>query len=236
MISLKFRAHALRVIACFMLAHGAALFATQVGDTYESVIAEKGAPKSQIQAGAVRLLTYPDVTIKLRDDVVVSVKAAPVEVAPTAPSPKPSARAAPSSERIAQAKKALKEAIDSVNAIVNQPVPFVARTRQNWEKCGWFPDGWFHPGATTPDFNNVDIRKTQETSNYTDHPYASSNLTQDRAFITSEMEFNSMTKFFYQDRSLPKKKLTEDEMLEINRLYRIIGRCSDALQQMGVQP
>jgi hypothetical protein len=33
-----------------------------------------------------------------------------------------------------------------------------------------------------------------------------------------------MTKFFYTDRSVPKKKLTEAEMVEINRLYRIIGK------------
>jgi hypothetical protein len=27
------------------------------------------------------------------------------------------------------------------------------------------------------------------------------------------------------DRSVPKKKLTQAEMVEINRLYRIIGKC-----------
>jgi hypothetical protein len=45
-----------------------------------------------------------------------------------------------------------------------------------------------------------------------------------------------MTKFFYQDRSLPKKKLTEDEMVEINRLYRIIATCCAQLVQKGVTP
>jgi hypothetical protein len=34
-----------------------------------------------------------------------------------------------------------------------------------------------------------------------------------------------MIKYFYTNRSLPKRKLTEAEMLEINSLYRIIGRC-----------
>ena len=38
-----------------------------------------------------------------------------------------------------------------------------------------------------------------------------------------------MTKYFYTDRSVPKKKLTEEEMLEINRLYRIIGQDQDRL-------
>ena len=32
-----------------------------------------------------------------------------------------------------------------------------------------------------------------------------------------------MTKYFYTDRSVPKKRLTEAEMLEINKLYRVIG-------------
>jgi len=49
-------------------------------------------------------------------------------------------------------------------------------------------------------------------------------------FVGPELEFNSMTKYFYVDRSLPKKKLTEAEMLEINRLYRIIGTCEEKLQ------
>jgi hypothetical protein len=44
-----------------------------------------------------------------------------------------------------------------------------------------------------------------------------------------------MTKFFYVDRSVPKKKLTEDEMLEINRLYRIIGQCEIQLDILGAK-
>jgi hypothetical protein len=42
-----------------------------------------------------------------------------------------------------------------------------------------------------------------------------------------------MTKYFYEDRSLPKKKLTEAEMLEINRLYRVIGQCEQQLARLG---
>ena len=38
-----------------------------------------------------------------------------------------------------------------------------------------------------------------------------------------------MTKFFYTNRSLPKRKLTEAEMIEINELYRIIGKCERAI-------
>ena len=50
-------------------------------------------------------------------------------------------------------------------------------------------------------------------------------------FLGKELEFNSKTKYFYTDRSLPKKKLSEAEMLEINRLYRVIARDEDELSQ-----
>jgi hypothetical protein len=42
-----------------------------------------------------------------------------------------------------------------------------------------------------------------------------------------------MTKYFYLDRTLPKKKLTEAEMLEINKLYRVIGQCVVELNMLG---
>jgi len=48
-------------------------------------------------------------------------------------------------------------------------------------------------------------------------------------FPGSQVEFNAMTKYFYEDRTLPKKRLTEAEMLDVNRLYRIIGRCEKML-------
>ena len=42
-------------------------------------------------------------------------------------------------------------------------------------------------------------------------------------FRGPELEFNAMTKYFYTDRSVPKKKLSEAQMVEMNRLYRIIA-------------
>jgi hypothetical protein len=227
-----------RLIFCLLLLSASAALGAKIGDSYESVIAEKGPPKSQVQAGSIRILGFPDVTIKFRDNVVVSITAAASPPA-TALSPSPRAPKPQASQSAASAdavKAQLKDAIDHVNQIVNQPVPFVPRNRENWNQCAWFGDAWFHPGATTPDFANVDVRKTQETKNYEAFPYASSNFTPDRAFISSDIEFNSMTKFFYQDRSLPKKKLTEDEMVEINRLYRIIAKCCAQLAGMGVAP
>ena len=94
-----------------------------------------------------------------------------------------------------------------------------------------FHPGWFHPGAEKPDFNTVDIRATQ-MDDYDQHDYVTSDLNPGVAFIGKELEFNPMTKYFYTDRSLPKKKLTEEEMLEINQLYRIIGKCEQQLDEI----
>src|SRR5439155_13080426 len=94
-----------------------------------------------------------------------------------------------------------------------------------------YSPGWFHEGAAKPDFNTVDVRATQETP-YDKHEYVTSDLNPNIVFIGRQLEFNSMTKYFYTNRSLPKKKLTQAEMEEINRLYRIIGRCEQQLAQM----
>ena len=57
--------------------------AVTVGDTLESVVAEKGQPLSTATAGSVRILAYPDAVIRLKDGVVVSVRAP--EKTPAAP-------------------------------------------------------------------------------------------------------------------------------------------------------
>jgi hypothetical protein len=67
---------------------------------------------------------------------------------------------------------------------------------------------------------------------YASQPYVTSDLNPGVVFIGSELEFNAATKFFYLDRSLPKKRLTEAEMLEINRLYRIIGQDKARLSKL----
>ena len=127
----------------------------------------------------------------------------------------------------ADPKVVMESAIARVKAIVNQPVTAVAMT-QDMENIGSGAD-WFHPGATKPDFDTVDVRKTQDTGNYDKYNYVTSKLNPGVVFPAREIEFNSMTKYFYTDRSVPKKKLTEAEMLEINRLYRIIGQCEKKL-------
>jgi hypothetical protein len=127
----------------------------------------------------------------------------------------------------ANPKAVMDAAIARVKAIVNQPVTALPYTR-DMERVGTFPY-WFHPGANTPDYDTVDVRKTQDTSNYATNKYITSDMNPGVVFRGDEVEFNSMTKYFYTDRSVPKKKLTEAEMLEINRLYRIIGQCETKL-------
>jgi hypothetical protein len=77
----------------------------------------------------------------------------------------------------------------------------------------------------------VDIRTTRETP-YASHTYVTSDLNPGVVFLGAELEFNSNTKLFYTDRSVPKKKLTEEQMVEINRLYRIIAKCDITLHPL----
>jgi hypothetical protein len=106
-----------------------------------------------------------------------------------------------------------------VSDIVNQPITHLPRSGE----FGVFSPGWFHPGAEKPDFNNVDVRTTQELL-YDKYDHVTSDLNPTEMFIGSELEFNAMTKYFYTDRTLPKKRLSDSEMVEINGLYRVIGR------------
>ena len=62
--------------------------------------------------------------------------------------------------------------------------------------------------------------------------YVTSDLNPGVVFVGLQLEFNAMTKYFYLDRSVPKKKLTQAEMVEINRLYRIIGHCEQQLARL----
>jgi len=88
-MSAKARKSPLKILPCAVFLAAAAALGSEVGDSYEKVLAEKGAPKSQMQAGAVRILSYSDETIKLRDDVVVSIKAVAVAPPQSVPPPQP---------------------------------------------------------------------------------------------------------------------------------------------------
>jgi hypothetical protein len=120
----------------------------------------------------------------------------------------------------------MNDAMQQIRKIVNQPVTRL--TRKPGMQVATFSPGWFHEGANKPDFNNVDVRTTQEKI-YDTHDYVTSDLNPGLVFLGRELEFNANTKYFYTDRSLPKKKLSETEMLEVNRLYRIIGHCEHQL-------
>jgi hypothetical protein len=124
------------------------------------------------------------------------------------------------------AQSVLDIAVGRVKEIVNQSVRSIPET-SDMQNVGYYPDGWFHKGAIKPDFKNVDVRATQDFVYH--NALVSSSLTPGVVFFGNELEFNGMTKYFYVDRSLPKKKLTQDEMLEINRMYRLIGKCQDVL-------
>lgn len=121
----------------------------------------------------------------------------------------------------AAVKKELNTAVLRVEQIVNQPVTPLTQT-PDMEVSTYSP-GWFHPGAERPDFKTVDIRATQDLR-FAKNQYVTSDLNPGVVFLGKDLEFNSKTKYFYTDRSLPKKKLTEADMLEINRLYRVIAR------------
>jgi len=227
------------------------VFSATVGETYDQLVAEKGKPKSQITAGDVRLVTYADAKIKLRDDHVISITpiAAPTPAPTSAPAAVPVSDAAlPASaptgtahptadakkdQQIVTAEAGLQKAIDAVQKIVNQPVTPIPITPGM--QVGRVSPGWFHDGAITPDFANVDVRKSQELI-YDKYPYVASDLNKDVAFEGKDLEFNSMLKLFYTDRTRPKKKLTEREMLQINQLYRQIAQYRKIIQELRPVP
>jgi hypothetical protein len=149
---------------------------------------------------------------------------------PTSAIVPPTALAVP--EQIAADKEEMEHAMEHVKQIVNRPafsVPITASMNVTW-----WSDTWFHPGATVPNFAIVDITKTQGFP-YSKYEYVASNLHPDIAFLASDLEFNEMTKYFYTDRSIPKKRLTRSEMAEVNRLYRVIGRCKADLIRLGAK-
>jgi hypothetical protein len=223
----------MKASACLLILAASNAWAVGVGDTYQQVVAEKGNPKGSIVAGSVTVLNYPGMTVRLRDGVVVSVKETAETPSPAAPSP-PKAPGAPALGSPAAMENAIALQINAnvkrVVEIVNQPITRLPRTPGM--KITSFGPGWFHPGAARPDFNNVDITKTQELS-YSKFEYVSSDINPDEAFLGRELEFNPMTKYFYTDRTVPKKMLTMDEMLEINRLYHAIGLGENQLLQLG---
>ena len=131
--------------------------------------------------------------------------------------------------QVAAVRTEMTRAIEDAAKIINQPVTHLRFNPALTVPV--FSPGWFHEGAIKPDFDTVDVRKTQEFP-YEHNPYVTSDLNPTEMFMGRELEFNAMTKYFYADRGVPKKRLTEKEMLEVNRLYRVIGRCERDLARL----
>ena len=219
---------------------GSAVLAVEIGDSYENVIAEKGKPQSQAVAGDNRITNYPDGSIHFHGNVVTAIKLKKSDSASAKPQSSepprqsenppeaPTSKDRASSQDVAALKNRQLTAVNRVKAIVNQPVRSVRRTGEM--KVSIFQPGWFHDGAELPEFSEVDVRKTQETT-YDRFEYVTSDLNPGIAFRGREIEFNRMTKYFYENLNLPKKKLLESEMREINRLYRVIAECEEQLRR-----
>jgi hypothetical protein len=124
-------------------------------------------------------------------------------------------------------------AIEQVKRIVNQPVSALPLPPE--ARVGNFSPGWFHQGAAKPHFLTVDVRTTQQFP-YDKYEFVTSDLSPGVMFRGQDLEFNAMTKYFYTDYSLPKKRLTPDEMTEINRLYRVIGQREQDIAQRRAGP
>jgi len=138
------------------------------------------------------------------------------------------AGAATPDDQIAALKKEKDEALFKIQDIVNQPVTHLKRTPDMVVEH--FTD-WGKHDVVTPDFDTVDIRATQQKM-FDGCQYVTCDLNPGEVFIGTELEFNEMTKYFYNDFTVPKKKLTEPEMVEINQLCRVIGRCNRQLDEL----
>lgn len=103
----------------------------QLGDTYEKVIAEKGAPAGIVEAGGTKIVRFKDQTIKFKAGRVVALDAAPVTVIPSSTSAvrAPVKRAAVSAMWMTDYAAALDQAKAQGRHV------FLFFTGSDW--CGW---------------------------------------------------------------------------------------------------
>ena len=137
---------------------------------------------------------------------------------PTSPGFTPTTNgAAPASADTPATRADLDAAVARIRAIVNQVPPVVTKPKdaESWHSG-------FHPGATKPDFDHTDIVSGREAY---PGPYMSMDGVPGVFYLSAQCEFNSQTKFFYTNRQLPKKKLSDAEYQELVRLYRFVGKC-----------
>ncbi len=224
----------MKAAACILLLAASVARGVSVGETYQQVIAEKGNPTSNMVAGSTRMLNYPDLMIKVKDGLVVSITAVTARPAPKPPTgnptPTPISQTAANIPQIYALANQVNAAVARVVAMINQPINHLQR--KPGMKIMVFSPPWFNPGVMRPDFGSVDITPYQEVP-YAQYEYVSSTINPDEAFLGAELEYNPMTKYFYTDLTIPKKRLTRDEMREINSLYRVIGQCELQLIRLG---
>jgi hypothetical protein len=135
-------------------------------------------------------------------------------------------------EQIAKDQDEMNRAVEQAKLIINKPANSVPI--KDGMNITWWDDTWFHPGAAVPDYAKVDITKSQELQ-YLKYEYVATKLHPETAYPGGGLEFNAMTKIFYTDRSVPKRRLTRSEMAAVNRLYRVIGRCKADLVRLGAK-
>ena len=114
------------------------------------------------------------------------------------------------------ARRELEAAMGRVRGIVNQTPPTVPRPPLGAESYHY----GFHPGALTPDFAHADLYSTRELWK---GDYVNMDTAPGVFYRSADCEFNPQTKFFYTNRDVPKKKLTDAEIAEVVRLYRAIA-------------
>lgn len=217
-----------------------------VGDSLQQVLAEKGKPVGKVAVGDTLILRYPDLTVKLRAQSVVSVKAV-VQAQPSPPAaqaaaagaaeaPTAAAQVTKTRARIAALQDEERKAVERVIEIVNDPVEMLPL--EPGMSLGDFNNGWFDASAEVPDFDNADVAQTQETARYLGrkHEFGTTRLNPGFAFRLADLAYNRQTRYFYKDLSVPKKKLSMEALQEINGLYRVIGRCNRDLTELGVTP
>src|SRR5262245_5741481 len=86
--------------------------------------------------------------------------------------------------QIAALNVEMNQAMDRVRLIVNQPVTRLAR--RPGLQIRIFSPGWFHEGATRPNFNTADVRTTQEL--IYGNGYVTSDLNPGVVFVGSQLE------------------------------------------------
>ncbi len=123
-------------------------------------------------------------------------------------------------EKIASLNSEITRSEALVKLVVNRPVMGYRIGPGSTPKM--ISPGWFDNHTDKPDYNGVDVRTTRELP-YEKIPFVTSPTTPGFMFPGVDLEYNPELKYYYSDLNVPKKKLTDEEMVSINNLYHVIG-------------